>query len=855
VSSDDITIAAAAEGSSARRVDSSWPAVALGEHVDRFEVLRSLGGAMGAVFLAFDPQLDRKVVVKLLRHRAEMTPARRAELLLEARAVAQLSHPNVVEVLGVGEHDGTIYLAMEFVPGPTLEDWLKPGRDTSEILDVFIQAGRGLAAAHAAGLVHRDFKPSNVIVGRGLHLSKHRARILDFGLVVDLGQNAPTTELVDPKRRRIAGTPRYMAPEQYDGLQVTPQTDQFSFCVALFEALQGKHPFGEGDLCERARRVVDGIVARPARGPGVSRAVTRVVMRGLHAAWQDRWPSMESLLDALEQARRPARVRSVLVGGIGASLLLGSVAVAVPPEQDDACATGRRMMRAVWNEQRRAAMSDAFAATGLPSATELSAQTETGIEQYVETWSHAYADTCEALGASASEGLEPDGRMLCLREEIGHLDRLVSTLEHADAAALLRAPTVAGSLALPRECTDSAQSEFGDTPRVRSLWSRVRTAEAQRKLGRFEQARDLLNAALREARNDPDARKALARALLASAVLAADELEPERCLAQAEEAYFEGLETGDDRTAADAASKLVRHGAFRGHEYVDLWSRRAHAAFDRLDEHPRQVAVLHYDRGSAAIELRDYERAKLELELAAEGFSELEPPAPLATAAALSELGRIHLAQHDDEAALARYEEAYRLKREAVGSTHPTLITVLNNQSILLLRLERNERALDKITEAVTIAESTWGRDSVMVARPLMTYSSIVEQLGQLDESETILLRLVDLYEAQRTPNHADLFVVHARLAILYREMKRLEAAVSHSRRAIAIEQNNPVSDHSGTIGVHTRLGQMLAELGELTEARYHLEEATHVAASTVGTDAEEYTEAVTALAAFDEEH
>src|SRR5580692_1242551 len=214
--------------------------------VGRYRLLRLVGrGGMGEVYAAHDPELDRRVAIKILRADARPDDIEAARLLREAQAVAKLSHPNVVAIHDVGTAAGRMFLAMELVEGETLAIWLdsRP-RSVGEIVRMFTLAGRGLAAAHRVGIVHRDFKPQNVMVSRD-----ETPRVMDFGLAAHGGPASPN----EPRLTRagsILGTPLYMSPEQLLGQPVDPRADQFSFCVALWEALYGARPFEGSTLLE-----------------------------------------------------------------------------------------------------------------------------------------------------------------------------------------------------------------------------------------------------------------------------------------------------------------------------------------------------------------------------------------------------------------------------------------------------------------------------------------------------------------------------------------------------------------------------------------------------------------------------
>jgi hypothetical protein len=298
---------------------------ALPSRVGRFVVLRAVGaGSMGVVVAAYDPVLDRQIALKLLR--TGDSTAGDARLIQEAQAMARLTHPSVVTVHEAGAADGHVYLAMEFVDGGTLRGWLAAApRTWREIRDRFAEAGRGLAAAHDAGLVHRDFKPDNVLIGRD-----GRARVTDFGLVRS-HPVAPDGETGDPsgatgEATAVAGTPRYMAPEQHLGQRADARADQFAFCVALYEALWGGDPFAAPDAAARRARILRGDIAEPPAAPAAGRVparLTAAVLRGLAADPARRHPTMRALLDAI--ARDPAidrrrRLRLVAVALAGAGL-------------------------------------------------------------------------------------------------------------------------------------------------------------------------------------------------------------------------------------------------------------------------------------------------------------------------------------------------------------------------------------------------------------------------------------------------------------------------------------------------------------------------------------------------------
>ncbi|MGB1014703.1 MAG: protein kinase domain-containing protein, partial [Nannocystaceae bacterium] len=291
--------------------------------IGRYVFLERIGeGGMGVVIAAFDPKLDRKVAIKLIHKVSQNDSDRRRRMEREARSMARLSHPNVVTVYEVGEYFGQLFVAMEFINGQDLRAWVHSRGETADwhdTLDILVQAGRGLAAAHLVGLVHRDFKPGNVFVGKD-----RRARVGDFGLALHASDAADTSdsrklaELDDSEvpfghtltaTGVTVGTPAYMAPEQFLGKHVDARSDQFAFCVAAWEALYGERPFTGANFAELLGNVTAGNVAQPPSGTTVPDWVRTVLTRGLMVAPVERWSSMDELLGELQSDPVAARKR------------------------------------------------------------------------------------------------------------------------------------------------------------------------------------------------------------------------------------------------------------------------------------------------------------------------------------------------------------------------------------------------------------------------------------------------------------------------------------------------------------------------------------------------------------------
>src|SRR6185295_16502641 len=388
-----------------------------GTALGRYVILERLGaGGMSEVYAAYDPQLDRRVALKLLRPDVVAAMAGdegRARVLREAQALARLSHRNVVAVHDVGTEDGEIFIAMEYVEGVTARRWLhEQERSWKEILSVFDQAARGLAAAHDAGLVHRDVKPDNILV-----TSAGRVVVLDFGLargagVPDPGVRAPATQAgrppptpvpsqsLDTPLTRVGdlmGTPRYMSPEQLSAGAIDGRSDQFSFCISLYEALYGERPFPGEHVPELLGQIER--FKMPQRGPlsKVPAWVDDLLGKGLSVDPGKRFESMHALAREMERdpaaARRRAGWALAVVLALAASMAGTTAALRI---RDARCRGGEQRLDGTWDERRRDAVRQAFTATGDPIAATAFTSAAEALDQYRARWGQMWNDACEA---------------------------------------------------------------------------------------------------------------------------------------------------------------------------------------------------------------------------------------------------------------------------------------------------------------------------------------------------------------------------------------------------------------------------------------------------------------------------
>jgi predicted Ser/Thr protein kinase len=467
--------------------------------IGRYRIDMRLGaGGMGEVYLAHDAELDRKIAIK--RVLPGIADERAQERLRrEARALAKASHANVVQVYEVGEHEGRTFLAMEYVDGRTLGDWLREQPQSwTDVMDLFLAAGAGLAAAHRAGVVHRDFKADNVLLG-----VDGSVRVADFGLAL-AGEGSridasepPPGELRLSTVGAIVGTFRYMPLEQLRGDEVDARSDQFSFCVALYEALWRCSPFESRTYHERLTELERRRAKRPG-GVRVPRKLWRVLRRGLARAPEARWPSMDALVDALASAKRAALRRryGALALGIASGWTVLSMILNRPDDTEiDACADASAELDPTWNDERRAALDSAFAHITADFAADARARIGTELDTWASAWKVENERACRAL--HAWEGLnEPRIRAhfawICLLRQQHEVETLFEEMtKDPDARTLARAVVASVELQDPARCNDTLAlpSPSGSLRReVEMRRETIQRARIQRLLGRTEAA-------------------------------------------------------------------------------------------------------------------------------------------------------------------------------------------------------------------------------------------------------------------------------------------------------------------------------------------------------------------------------
>ena len=495
-----------------------------GATVGRYIILGVLGrGGMGIVYKAFDPELDRAIALKLVGVgglRAEPEDAR-LRLLREAKTLARLSHPNVVAVHDVGAYGKDLFVAMEFVAGTTLRHWLRAEpRKPREILAVFRAAGAGLAAAHRLGIVHRDFKPENVMVEED-----GRVRVLDFGLarsfehalsrpslpsvVAARGHSSEVDAHSDLTRDgAIVGTPPYMAPEQDAGGDVDARSDQFSFCAALYEALYGVRPFEGETYAAMSQRRIAGEVRPPPATRGIPGRVRRALLRGLRPDPASRHASMEALLVELGAHRWSSRTRiaiaALAVAALGAGGAAVWVAASSPPSVEESCALAADDIKRVWNPSRREELLRSLTRANVPDARGFTDRVAARIDHWANEWSTRRTQLCQQTMLSDRDQSQDLAQQLtCLRRRLSGLDGAVSVLTHTTVPEIAHtADEVIARIATPSSCDSFERLTVTDEMRTR--WAPVLQGVVQARValaaGRTEEAEHTAHATVATAR-------------------------------------------------------------------------------------------------------------------------------------------------------------------------------------------------------------------------------------------------------------------------------------------------------------------------------------------------------------------
>jgi len=785
----------------------------LGRVFGRYVVLQHLGsGGAGSVYAAYDPDLDRKIALKVLN---DNRPRARQRLVREAQAIAKVRHPNIVAVHDVGTYEGRVYIAMEFVDGMTLRRWIAAEeRRWPQIVDKVSDAGAGLAAAHDAGLVHRDFKPENVLVD-----TTGRVFVLDFGLArrastlcdTQTGERESNGEPVPTPRDTpldvnitgpgaLMGTPAYMAPEQHLRRPVDARTDQFAFCIVAWEALFGERPFAGASPAEMALSATGGMIVEPRKASAAPVAVRRVLKKGLSPSAGDRYSDMRTLLGAL--ARDPRRSRRALLGGVAlaaAAAAAGGYATTLGGTEDTRCDQSPERWAGIWDDARRARIADAFARTDLPYAERTFNSVASVLDAHVERWNTAHREACEATVVHA---LQPRSvlelRWACLGRRRGEMAALVDELIVADDKVVAHAVEAARQLRPVDSCADADSlirrpplpTDADTREQVVVLRDRLVDARAKALAARYPQAIAMVRDVIEQAEALSASAVAAEAKLALGAVLEATGqfVEARRWIL---EAIWDGEASGHEQVVAQAWVRLVwvvgveLHDTERG----TLWTRFAQAAVTRAGSPSGLHAQLMHNVGGVLYrqerlpEAFDHYSQALTAQQALFGSDDPR------IATTLNHLANTLSEMEQYSNALEYARRSLVLRERVLGSQHPKVAAALNNIAEVRRAQGNYTASLAIARKSLAVVEGSGGAEEIVA---LDLVGTAAPHLGLWPEARASLQRVVVLREEALGPTHPILAPTLRALALVHQELGEDDTANAALRRASEIEALEP---------------------------------------------------------------
>lgn len=800
-----------------------------GALIGRYVVLDRIGaGSMGVVYAAYDPQLDRKVAVKLVRPPAgadpERTRTRQQRLVREAKALARLSHPNVVTVYDAGVWQDRVFLAMEFVQGATLSDWVAAQRrGWRETLSVIVDATAGVAAAHAQDLVHRDIKPGNIMVG-----DDGRVRVMDFGVVTAALDDAePVSELPSGVEFEVSqelsqglsaeltmtrdgaaiGTPAYMAPEQHLG-EVDARTDQFSLCATAWHVLYGELPFPGDDPTSIAFSVINGDRRPPPADSSVPGWVRRTLERGMSHEASARWPDLDAMTVALEHRSRRAKRRPWALGAALVAVLGIGVWAWGGLEQRrraKACSTAGEQVVEVWPGVDGAAADEVLAAleaTGAPNASATFAVLDRSLHAWAEEWRGSMREACrgelegrwDAHLRSEAEACLDEARVLA-QETVGAYQTLEQPLQSMH--------TLGVGVEGPGRCLDPLLLRLRPAPPESK---RDAVLEVRRTIARAEALHDTglpietWQALAEDAVDEAVALQwppliARGRRVLAEAHRQHHELDAaERELVLA----FRLATSADDpsRAFTIAAELAQLLGPLEGRAGEALvWLEAADAQRARLPPDDRHLDLLRLLAEATAREgLGQLDDAQRCLERAVEVVN---TPVGFAAdrATAHNNLARILGQRGDVDGALEHLALGRRLLESVVGPGAPEIASNINNRAAILFSTGDRDAAQAGFEEALALREAHFGHHSLPVVDSLSNLAAVNIYLGRFEESLVLLEEALAIGEMLLEYDDPRLVPILTNLGTAVydhsHEPGALDRANRHLERALEVNEHN----------------------------------------------------------------
>lgn len=813
--------------------------------VGRFTLLRSIGsGGMGVVHLAYDDVLDRKVAVKLIHAERARSPEATERLLREARAMARVSHANVVSIFEAGEYADGVFIAMEFVQGCTLGEWLaQHERPWTERLAVLRAAGQGLAAAHAASVVHRDFKPDNVLL-----TSDGIAKVTDFGLagigqLLSVPDNVEATgeARVGTRTRTAMGTPSYMPPEQFEARPADDRSDQFSFCVVLYEALFGARPFAGETLSELSTNVIEGN-RRPIPGrTAVPRRVGAAIARGLSVDPDDRWPSMAALL---QEITIDPRRRSWTLAVAGTAVAGVVVAVAGGEDAPSVCAGAEQRLAGIWDDERRADIEAAVTALGTDYAARTWARIEPRLSEYAQSWQQGHRSACEAtrLTKEQSEAML-DRRVACLDRARLELSAAVTVLAAGQSESIANADVLVSQLPPLSRCADAAvllaevdppsPSEVQGVAAVHALLAESR---AEARVGHYDTSLVAAEAAETHARSlsygpvQSEVALALgqAHALRYDGPLAVEAFRA---------AQRSALSQGQWALALDATRNLGFNLAARRSLY-----EQANEVFEvarGLLPHAQSVASragYHSDRAAALAASGRIVDAIDAYRVALDEWEHAGPGHELTAANVRTSLGEALLRSRDLDAAERELQAADAEIVAEVGDGHPLQARVSYTRARVAQQRGDSDVAATLYASALALARARQPRHP-LTATYAIGAATLGIQRGKLTETTAKLRDIVDTWLPRLGPDYGSMVLARCSLGGVLLNLGKAVEAELEFRLCLQAQQRRYGDEHTLVATTLSNLGSALVVQRRFEEAEPLYRRSVRILAVTLGPD------------------
>ncbi len=804
------------------------PNLSRGASVGRYVVIDFVdAGGMGAVYQAFDPELNRSVALKILtpdREGAQDTAQikqNRNRMLREAQALAQLSHPNVVTVFDVGAYQNSVFIAMEFVEGRTYRQWqteTEPSR--AEKLRVLMAAGRGLQAAHQAGIVHRDFKPANVMVG-----NDGRVMVLDFGLaraadapdasepmaessdsLVGMSDSSDSSVSLSlsgdsagnllseslTQAGTVMGTIGYMSSEQLQGKPANEASDQFGFCLTLFESLYGAKPFQGKSISSLRMRMKRGRLQRP-EGVKIPRWLDAVIVRGLSYHGDERHASMQDLLAALADdptVKRRRRLKALGIAGIVVLSVLVSVLALWHglTKGSRFCQGSEQKLTGVWDLTVAGQVKQAFLATGWPHAQDTFEKVQKILDERAVKWMAQRSEACQSTHVQGTQSDQLlDLRMNCLDQRLNEMDALIRQFgTQVDIGVLNKA--VSACLALGRldRCADTkalmAAVPPPENPKIRAEVNQLRKqlleVDALTKLGKYQAGLGLIGQALAQAERSQYS-PVLAETWYRQGILSFRTGNFRESEKQMRKSWLLSVAGGPDEIRASSLIWLI--------SIVGNKLSRSEEALQIAAHAEAVITYLHDD---------DELLAKWN-----------------------NNLGNVNYMERKYNKALGYYQRALKIRRKKLAADDSRLAHSYVNISNVLALQGQHAKALEYLNKGLMISQQALGSQHPNVASCQNNIGVIYYEMGDLDRAIEHYAIGWAIRQAVLAADHPDLGYSESNIAGALLEKGEYLQAVPRFERALAIWSKAFGPEHKYVVKTQITFAELLIYLGEFDRA------------------------------------